>query len=86
MLYGLHEAGAVRYRHPLMGAVLFARGSEFLAEAETDKALIDCIDECATRWEQLRRPRTPPEAGFGAGVQLQRESMLPPERPTTPLL
>lgn len=86
VLYGLHEAGAVRYRHPLMGAVLFARGSEFLAEAETDKALIDCIDECATRWEQLRRPRTPPEAGFAAGAQLQRESVLPPEAPTTPLL
>lgn len=86
VLYGLHEAGAVRYRHPLMGAVLFARGSEFLAEAEADQALIACIDECASRWEQLRRPRTPVDDSLARLAQSQKESMLRPEAPTTPLL
>jgi NTE family protein len=81
VLYGLHEAGVMRYRHPLMGAFLFARAREFLAEAQEDHALIDCIDDCASHWERLKRPRTPIEAELARLGQAPKESKPPREVP-----
>ncbi|HEX2568443.1 MAG TPA: cyclic nucleotide-binding and patatin-like phospholipase domain-containing protein [Polyangia bacterium] len=86
VLYGLHETSGERYGDPLLGAVLFPQGDEFLAQAERDQALIECVDECAMHWERLKRPRTPVDDGLARLAQIHREGELSPEPPPTPLL